>query len=149
MIFPSLSKKAVVGHPPMLYRRLTSGLLSVSTRIGTNFLFSASTIDGSEYDVSSMTWHQWHQDPLISSRIGLPSARAFSKLSLVQSSHWIFPKLSLSNWVVENDIRVAFGSLSVIACYGSDGDSCLSIDARSLSRFLSIGTAKSVAHRQS
>src|SRR2546428_10780253 len=97
MIFPSPSKKAVVGHPPMLYRRLTSGLLSVSTRIGTNFLLSASIIDGSEKDVSSITWHQWHQDPLISRRIGLPSAQAYSKLSLLQSSHWSFPKLSLSN----------------------------------------------------
>src|SRR5713101_4485728 len=40
-----------------------------------------------------MTWHQWHQEPVMSSRIGFPEVCAFSKLSLPHSSHWILFKI--------------------------------------------------------
>src|SRR5579884_1762605 len=40
----------------------------------------------SEYDVSSITWHQWHHTAEIESRIGLSSRRARSNASCPHSS---------------------------------------------------------------
>ena len=43
----------------------------------------------SEYEVSSMTWHQWHQTAESERRTGLPVSFASRKASSPQSRHWI------------------------------------------------------------
>src|SRR3989338_5462610 len=96
---PSALRKTVEGKPPKLYLSLISGFLSMYTFIGTKSLLIISAISLSEYDVSSMTWHQWHQTAVKSSKMGLSSFFAFSKDSLPHSSHLI---LSVSLFIVNN-----------------------------------------------
>src|ERR1700729_3517707 len=52
---------------------------------------TASITPGSEYDVSSMTWHQWHQTAEIERRIGLSSSTARAKACGPHGSQAISP----------------------------------------------------------
>ena len=75
----------MVGHPPWLYRSLTSGLRSVSTRMAMYSSFSIRTTRGSAREVRSSTWHQWHHVAPMSRKMSFPSAPARASASGSQS----------------------------------------------------------------
>src|SRR5215472_101188 len=66
-----------------------SGRTSLSTRTGTYSRLTRSMTCWLEYEVSSMTWHQWHQTAEIASRMGLSSALARSNASADHGCQWI------------------------------------------------------------
>src|SRR5207237_4456503 len=68
-----------------------SGRTSLSTRTGTYSRLTRSMTPLSEYVVSSITWHQWHQTAEIESRIGLSSLVARSKAASDQGCQLISP----------------------------------------------------------
>src|SRR6266849_2227762 len=73
----------------MLYRWLTSGRRSLSTRMGRYSRLMRSMTPWFEYDLSSMTWHQWHQTAEIDRRMGRSREAASPKAFSDQGRHLI------------------------------------------------------------
>src|SRR5437773_11719868 len=73
----------------MLYRAFTSGRWSLSTRTGMKCSLTKLITPSSEYDVSSITWHQWHHTAESESSTGLPVSFASRKASSPHPRHLI------------------------------------------------------------
>src|SRR3954464_2974272 len=82
-----------MGQPPWpvivttasMYTASTSGRSSRSTLMQTKCSFITCAVPSSPKDSRSITWHQWHPENPIESRIGLSSSRARASASSLHS----------------------------------------------------------------